>query len=365
VKKLLTIVFLFLILPEGKAQEKSGKTRAPLYLGGKIHYGMILPHYEELKEISEQNIWGFQFDFSKLFISEKAWSNCNCYSRIGLSFNYFDYRYPEVLGHSYNLILFFEPYLNFNSRFRTSIRAGMGLNFLDQVYDEETNPENLYYSSPISGILKVNLNLNYMIRENYQINMGLNFNHISNGGLKMPNKGMNFPTLSLGMDYILNPHQLTPQNKRPGLKSKPFHYYSRLFWSVRTVNSDENHEEMKKLMIGLEGGIIKGITNINGFLLGMEFSYDGSYREMSDRMEQNYSPYVFSLHAGHAFVIGRFSFTQQMAYYAFRDYPSTSKSFFQRYGIFYNIGKIISLGFSMKAHGHVAEHMDVRIGVEF
>jgi hypothetical protein len=326
---------------------------------------MILPHYEELKKISQRNIWGFQLDFSKLFMSQKAWSNCNCYSRIGLSFNYFDYRNPEVLGHSYNMILFIEPYLNFNSRFRTSIRAGMGLNYLDQVYDEKTNPENLYYSSPISGILVLNFNLNYLIREQYQVNLGMNFNHISNGGLKMPNKGMNFPTLSLGMDYILNSQPLVSQKKQPGLKSKPFHYYGRLFWSIRTVEANEMYEEAKKLMVGLEGGLIKGITNINGFLLGAEFSYDGSFHEISDRVQEQYSPFVASIHAGHAFVIGRFSFTQQMAYYAFRDFPSTSKSFFQRYGIFYNIGKIISLGFSMKAHGHVAEHMDVRIGVEF
>jgi hypothetical protein len=120
-----------------------------------------------------------------------------------------------------------------------------------------------------------------------------------------------------------------------------------------------------KLMIGLEGGIIKGLSNINGLLAGIEFSYDGSFKEISDRMEEHYAPYVFSVHAGHAFVIGRITFTQQMAFYAYRPFPSTSESFFQRYGIYYRIGKMVSLGFSLKAHGHVAEHMDVRMGMEF
>ena len=54
-----------------------------------------------------------------------------------------------------------------------------------------------------------------------------------------------------------------------------------------------------------------------------------------------------------------------MAFYLYKPFPSTSKSFFQRYGIYYRIGKMVSLGFSLKAHGHVAEHMDMRIGVEF
>ena len=364
-KRIFNISILFFYIQSGLCSNNNDSTRSPIYIGGKFHYGFIIPHYEELKEISQENVWGFQLDISKLLISPKAWSNCNCYSRIGLSFDYFDYRNPDVLGHSYNLILFIEPYLNFKSRFRLSIRGGIGLMYLDQVYDELTNPENLYYSSTISGILLLNFSSNYLIRENFQINIGLNYNHISNGGLKMPNKGMNFPTLSLGMDYIIHPVNLKSQIKHPGLKSKKFNGYSRLFWSIRTVDADENFPEEKKIMIGLEAGIVKGFTNINGLLLGTEVVYDGSYQELSNRMQEDYSPFVLSLHAGHAFVVGRFSFTQQMAYYAYSPFPSTTKSFFQRYGMYYNIGKFFSLGFSLKAHGHVAEHMDVRIGIEF
>jgi hypothetical protein len=181
----------------------------------------------------------------------------------------------------------------------------------------------------------------------------------------MPNKGMNFPTVSLGLDYIINPVDLRSREKRPGLKSKPFHFYNRLFWSMRSVDADEDNEKVVKPMIGLEGGAIRGLSNINGLLLGLEISYDGSYREISSRMPEDFSPVVFSLHAGHVFALGRFSFTQQMAYYAFHQLPSAENSFFQRYGMFYNIGKIVSLGFSLKAHGHVAEHMDIRVGFEF
>jgi hypothetical protein len=364
-KKILIFIFYMMLSYQCWSQEPKDDLKDPLYLGGKLHYGFIIPHYEELKEISQQNIWGFQLEYSRLFVSQKAWSNCNCYGRVGLSFNYFDYRNPDILGHSYNLILFLEPYLNFKSRFRMSIRGGMGLNYLDQVYDEESNPKNLYYSSSISGILSLILNFNYLIRENYQVNLGINYNHISNGGMKMPNKGMNFPTISAGMDYILRPKVLYRQEKYPGLKSKPLHYYTRLFWSLRTLEADEDYDQVSKLMLGVEGGIIKGISNINGLLLGTEISYDGSYREWSNRLPGSYSPFVLSVHAGHVFVVGRFSFTQQMAYYVFHQSPTIDKSFFQRYGMFYNIGKLVSLGFSMKAHGYVAEHMDIRIGVEF
>lgn len=364
-RHILVLVFSVIYIDPVFPQEYEDGSKDPLFLGGKIHYGFIIPHYEELEEISKEKIWGFQLDFSRLFTSQKAWSNCNCYSRVGLTFHYFDYRNPDILGHSYNLVLFAEPYFNFKNRFRLSLRGGMGLNYLDKVYDEESNPKNLYYSSSISGILNLALNLNYMLKENYQLNLGINYNHISNGGMKLPNKGMNFPTLSIGMDYIFRPRTLSVLEKYPGLKNKTLHYYSRLFWSFRKVEGNEDYDQVTNLMLGLEGGIIRGISNINGLLAGAEISYDGSYREMNRRSPGDYSPLVISLHAGHVFVLGHFSFTQQMAYYAVHKSASNNKSFFQRYGMFYNFGKMVSLGFSLKAHGHVAEHMDIRMGIAF
>jgi hypothetical protein len=339
--------------------------KSPLYIGGKVHYGFIIPHAEDLKAVSEANIWGFQLDISKLGVSPKAWSNCNCYSRLGFSFDFFDYRNPDILGHSYSLAFFFEPYFNFKSRSRLSLRAGLGLTYLDKVYNEISNPENLFYSSKISGLLLLNLSYNYVIKDQYQLNFALNYNHISNAGAKMPNKGMNFPTVSLGLDYIIRPRELKSQEKSAGLGDKKVLKFSRMFWSLRSIDEDSMYERTNHLMIGLEAGMIKSLSNINGLLGGIEFSYDGSFQELSDRMEENYSPFVVSLHFGHAFVIGRITFTQQMAWYVYRPFPSVSESFFQRYGIYYRIGKIINVGFSLKAHGHVAEHMDMRIGVEF
>jgi hypothetical protein len=356
---------IFWIDPPCFGQENYDTIPSPVYFGSKFHYGFIIPHVKELKPVSEKNIWGFQFDISRLSISPKAWSNCNCYYRVGFSFDFFNYRNPEVLGQSYNLILFFEPYFNFRSPLRLSLRGGMGLNYLNKVYDEDSNPDNLFYSAPISGILLLNLALNYIITENYQANLAMNYNHISNGGQKLPNKGMNFPTLSIGMDFILHPVKLTSQSRERGLLDKKIHPYTRLFWTLRTVDEDENYPEVKKIMIGIEGGIIKGLSNIDGILIGIESIYDGSYQELDRRLDENYSPFVLSLHAGHVFVIGRITFTQQMAWYTFASFPDEKHSFFQRYGIYYRIGKLVSAGFSLKAHGHVAEHLDLRFGLQF
>lgn len=100
-------------------------------------------------------------------------------------------------------------------------------------------------------------------------------------------------------------------------------------------------------------------------MTGFEYSYDGLFNEEINRNDLAYSPHLVSLHLGHFFIFGKFTFTQQFAWYAYKSYPFNNHSFFQRYGIFWQFGKLINCGFSLKTHGHVAEYMDVRMGISF
>ena len=363
--KYLVLVVMFSLLSEFSHAQQKQKNMPSYMIGLNGQYGIIIPHSDELSSISKSNPWGLSADFSKLLYSDKAWNNCNCYSKVGFSFAYYNYSNPDQLGNSYNLILFAEPFLSYQKRFHTTLRGGMGITYLDKVYDEITNPENLFYSSPISFILILQLKLNYTINTNYKVFLSANYNHVSNGAVKKPNKGMNFPTLGLGLEYSINPVKLTKKNIETELDKKKLSKYLRVFWNIRTVPESNEYPEKYEVMIGLEGGIMKRLSRINGLLTGFEYSYDGLFNEEIKRNELDYTPHLFSLHLGHYFIFGKFTFTQQFAWYAYKSYPFNNYEFFQRYAILWQFGKHISCGFSLKAHGHVAEYMDVRMGITF
>ena len=118
-------------------------------------------------------------------------------------------------------------------------------------------------------------------------------------------------------------------------------------------------------MIGLEAGIMKKLSTVNGLMTGFEFSYDGLFNEEINRQDLNKTPFLASLHLGHFFKFGKFTFTQQFAGYVYKSYPFNEATFFQRYAIYWQFGKLINCGFSLKSHGHVAEYMDVRMGIAF
>ncbi|MEM1135176.1 MAG: acyloxyacyl hydrolase [Bacteroidota bacterium] len=341
------------------AQEKNW------FIGAKSQVGFIIPHSEDLKPISDTHPLGLNIESGLLIKSKRAWANCNCFSKVGLSFNYFNYQNPRELGNSYNLVLFGEPYLGFKSRLYMTLRGGMGVTFLDQVYDVTDNPRNTFYSSPISFLLVANIGVNYRLKEDLHLQLAANYNHISNGGMRQPNKGMNFPTLSLGVEKHFGNTKFPEHEKERNFLAQPWKRYLYLGGSRRTVSADSLNEESGHINIGVEGGIMRAVSNINAFSGGVELYYNGAQGETSRRVTGEAEPLLFSLMFGHALVFGKFSFTQQMGYYAYKPYEFNDNNFFQRYTIFYQLGKRLSTGFSLRAHGHVADFMDVRIGMRW
>lgn len=330
----------------------------PTFLGLSLHSGFIIPHSEELKPISTSTPVGIQLEYSKLKLGEDAWSTCNCYGRAGWSFLYMNYQNPQVLGNSYNLIYFVQPYLFYSPKLSFSLKTGLGISYLDQVYDEESNPENLFFSAPLSFFLFLSPSLGYLISDHWEISIAGNYNHISNGGSRQPNKGMNFPSLSVGVSRVFN-YQVPEKRKKDREIPQLWEKYSGIFGSLRSA--DESTEGSNYLMIGLNGGVLRALSVLNGLNAGIELSFDDSYRERLERLNQNDTPWIGSLMLGHHFTIGKFYFFQQFGFYLLKPDAIQRKNTFQRYSIYYRMFDHIGLGTSLIAHGHVADHMDIRV----
>jgi len=337
--------------------------RHSYFIGVKAHGGFIIPHSTEIINVSGSRPVGFQLDVSRINRTVRAWNKCNCYSQVGLSFAYFNYQNPDVLGSAYNLIAYMEPLLSYNRRLNFRFRSGAGLTYLTDIYDGTDNPTNLFFSSTISGFLMVGFSAHYSFLNHWNTNLGIHYNHISNGGLQQPNKGMNFPTLNLGLEYNINPVDVKPQSHKASV-DRTVHAYLGAFGNIRSVLSTDTEPTVNKWQLGIHGGIMKRFTTTNAWMASAEFSHDASLPEKGAREGETVSPWLFSLLVGHQFCFGRFGFSQQLGHYTYRDYDFRT-DFFQRYAITYLIASKVTVGISLKAHGKEAEQMDVRMGFVF
>ena len=308
VMKKYAIFFLFqLTIYPGLAQTN------PDFFGLKSHYGFIISHSEEVKEISQSNPYGIQLEYSRLKTSDEAWKSCYCYGRTGLSFAYFNFDNPDILGNAYSLNYFVEPYFTYKGPLKFSMRGAIGAVYLDQVYDEVTNPENLLFSSSFSFYLGLSLNLNYHFNDKYAINLSANYNHISNGSSKQPNKGMNFPTVSIGIDRTFGYEGLEPKPKELRDQDGSRKYYVGSFFSLRSAGDEE--ESTQHLLIGLTGGVLQPLTDFNGVNGGVELWYDYADKKAAELEMLDDSAFTSAVTLGHHFSFGSFYFLQQFGIY--------------------------------------------------
>lgn len=207
----------------------------------------------------------------------------------------------------------------------------------------------------------MSLNLNYHLNDKYALNLSANYNHISNGGQKQPNKGMNFPSLSLGVDRLIGFKPLKPKPSELRGHDTSTTYYLGSFFSLRS--SSREAEASNHLLIGLVGGALQPLSVINGVNGGVEIWYDYSDKAIAERDQLDDSAFSSAVMLGHHFLLGDFYFLQQFGVYITRPKNIQPRSLYQRYSIWYSFGssKRWTIGASMIAYGKIADHMDARL----
>lgn len=342
-----------------KGQEEQ---KNPIALAFKPQYGFILPHSGKVEHLTHTNPYGLELEYAWNMLKKKNWRQCNCYSKTGVSFLYVNYDNPDIVGSSYNIVAFAEPYLIKRSWFLCSARMGVGISLLDKIYDENTNPENTFFSTTLSYIIHMDLNAYFRFNEQYSLTAYAKYNHISNGGVKQPNYGMNFPMFGLGLVYYPKGKLVFPEHEKDEFKSEMF-YNLYIFGMFKKVREDTNYPEKTTYVYGLYGLVGRTVGVLNGFSIGTEYLNDGAVKEEIRRANQNADHQSFSGLIGHHLLFGKFDFSQYWGTYIYA--PNRSRAFYQRYTLTYKFTDYILGGITLKAHGDAADSFHAVLGWAF
>jgi len=336
-------------------------------IGARTHYGFIIPHSRQIREISYSKPWGFELDLNWHLKKKEVWDYCYCYPRTGISAYYINWDNPEILGSSIAVYPFIEPFIHAQKKLSYSVRFGIGPAYNTTIYDKKTNPENFFFGSHISFIALLNFGVNYRPTSHLNTRLALNYNHISNGGLKEPNIGINFPTVNLGMDYSFAPAFFEDREKDTTVRlNLDKNRFDLIFLSTaKNVEKGEDH------LYGVYG-IALNYSHVTGRIFalsgGAEWISDLSVKEKIRRLNKRDERGEYFDHnrvaglAGVEWLFGRFIFSQHLGIYFYEPYKARNRVY-QRYGLVFKINRHIYVGTNIKAHGHVADLLDARVGL--
>lgn len=351
---------LLLFLYPGIRAENTNET-SNVGFSFKPHIGFVIVHSRELAFVKESLPKGFMLETYRYNTGADVYDHCLCSAKTGISFAFWDYDNPTILGRSADLSLFLEPVFRINKSMNFSIRGAAGLSYLSNPYDSVNNPYNLSYSTKVSFNLSVGIQLNHALSRQTQLQFGTYFNHISNGGIKEPNKGINFPTFSIGMTYVLQ----TP-------------YYERNTLSVSSQRSEQSDRlslhfsgsnkqvEMKRYypIAGMAIQYMNAVSSLNGIGIEFEWLWHGANYHIAELNNLKGNALSFSSAIGNELYLGRFYFQQYFGVYLKKS-AAEKRDVFQRYSLFYRAGKHLMPGIGLRVHGHVADFLDLRLGYNF
>ncbi len=335
----------------------------PFSAGARLHYGFIIPHSRDIAGVAGSHPFGLELNVQWLYAGERHTRESGIATRRGFVLQYFNYDHPEVLGYCLSAAPYVEPLIRPDRRLYGAIQLGLGVAYLSKVYHPVDNPTNLFFSTKISYLLMTNARLCYRLRPEWALDLGFNYNHISNGGMRSPNKGMNFPSYNLGLTRNFRPEPIQRPQRNHDWKNQPRRYlYLQAVGSIKTAEATPTHPvDQPRWLLG--GLVMAGwrVGRLSALAAGTEWIHDGWARTVLDRAGDPTSALKGGLLAGHELLAGRTRFSIHFGLYLYN--PSrTTDLVYQRYGLYYRLWRGLEIGSSLKAHRHVADVFDVRLG---
>jgi len=358
------LFFSYLAAFAQQAKRDSTKSKNIFSLGLRGHGGYFLKHSGTLKPLKESYPWGIEADIAWQLTGEKAYAFCSCYPRVGISVNYMNFDNGPVLGSAYYALAYVEPVFFVPKRFNLSFRIALvGVAFMDRPYDEESNPNNLAYSTTVAFPLALGIGFNYRVDKHWNLRLGGNYNHISNGGIKNPNKGLNYPTANFGVDYSFTPVELQDRGK---VRRPPPEKKNRMELDIgNSLKNATPGNPAQFWIFNTNLQYSRWLHRSTAIAVGTNFEMDNSRRVRilgSDDPSRSHLRLSFSV--GHEFWLGKIQFGQHIGVYAFDQFP-VNEIWYHRHELTFQVLPYLYVSFGLKAHLQVADYLDLKIGYNF
>lgn len=333
------------------------------YVGLGIKSGSLLAYGTSLPSLQLRNPVSFRIDAGLLKNEQYVWDYANCYIRNGLSFSYTDFGNKQILGKSLNVVLYTEPYLLLEKRWRITLRGGAGISFLDKIYNPTYNPENIYASRKVSYLLFIDPTIYFLLSKQVNLFAGMQISHLSNGGSRWPNWGLNTLSAGAGVEYAWQKQEVQRRAVTPFTK-KSWRNITHLFGGSHNSNPIGG-QQFKRFVGGINTGMIKPLGKVSSLGIGGELYYDELSNLLKAKAAVRDNPWVASLSLQHYLFLGKLLFGQQMAYYVSPHHPNGNTKFYQRYFLEYNLIRNWYGGVSLRAHGDVSDFLTLTTGYIF
>lgn len=354
IKYFYSLLFIICFCAATNAQKKK------LVASTSFHYGFVIPHHPYLAHLTQGHTNGYEINVGYRTNGTKNWHQEYLQPYFGLGYVFFNLKNPTHLGYGHALYPYLYLPITKNENFRWSIKVAYGIGYLTKHFDIEENYKNLAIGSGVNAFIHINNFIDFKISERLRGNTGFSFSHFSNGAFKIPNLGINIPSLNLGVVYKINEHTIMLSDSIYRYTyNRKFQHKLLLAGAIKEISPVQG----PKYAVGTIGySLYKKVSFKSALNTGLDIMYDSSIPVQFDRdsiqYSSNFEATRVGVNFGYNLEVGNLTLLFQPGFYLISKYKDQGM-IYGRYGFAYHINKTIGIGVNVKTHFFVADYFEV------
>ncbi|MBS1777283.1 MAG: acyloxyacyl hydrolase [Bacteroidetes bacterium] len=337
--------------------------------------GKIFKHTKNFKAPLPTLATAVELNYIVQTNGRKEWQQRRNFPLVGFGFAYTNYGIDSVYGKCFSAYPFIQLPILKGKKFEWTFRAGFGIGYVSKCYQRAPvwDTLNNAIGSHLNNYTILCSDIRFHVNKHWDIQAGGNFSHISNGGFRSPNLGVNLYGAHLGFRYF-------PVSVNPTRTFRPLsHLNNRWLFHVRLGFSATEDKEPDGALYPVyiaSAYASKRYHNLNKVFVGIDYSYHESIyaflrnNEVAPGHERNYS-WKSALFVGHEFLFGRIGILMQFGWYVRRSALPNSP-YYEKLGANIYLSqcekgliKEATVGVFLKAHNAQAEFAELGLGLAF
>lgn len=398
---ILCLMLLFPFLPlRSQIKEKEWKKKWSVEARGGWGYAIPSdPYAKEMLRTHHSSMYSLQMNHKALASDSSVYDRLFGFPSLSVGLLLADYHrinmqrkttaYRSGTGRMLAVYAAFSRDLFRSKRFSLYYRFENGLGWCSRPYDGFTNEDNEFVGSPLSIYFGFGLYAGYRVAQQWELTLGGEFKHFSNGALDRPNKGINTAGASIGAKYYIQPDEAV---RNAGIRSSFVPYFFVDFsagwdmnslmgkWLISIDPSKAVAGEYRTKQFKIYSGATfhaaamyrYGVRYASG--IGLDYSYVPYIHtlqgddEQFGYMDESYSKHVVAIGLCHEVYYKRLAMHMGLAYYLHRRLGGIDVEYGKPYnetlGIKYALTRSgnVYLGYHVRAHLFRADHMEFKVG---
>ena len=373
-KRVVPIIILLCLstLVYGQKHRNSG-----LFLELDITQGMVI---ESNDFVRGDNLLGLPIDhFSSTDLrigwqtkGTQAWHHAHNLPYYGIGLYNIVFSNEEELGNPAAVYFFFGAPFYMNKRSSWDYEFSFGLSYNWKPYDDINNPFNIAIGSYQNAYIDAKIKHVWYMSKRFSLDLGLRLTHFSNGAIRLPNKGINLISPSVGLRYDMIRREPQPYALAKGIDKSPRPELNLLLTSgQRSVKGTDDPNQKMVRITDVTVEYLLPAGNKFKYGAGLEAGFDENRNLLIDgndvTLARSNQQLIAGLSAIGQFRANRLGVQAGVGYELInKEDTQFNKRLYQRIGLRYYFFKDAFAGINIKARNFsVADYVEWSIGYSF